>query len=240
MLIRKSFALALSLILYSFSGSVSLAQLSPEADSDSGEIANIDPARSAIKHRTWKLRRGAEEWGVQTAYSPLQPTFFSGNKEYDTTDRRFSLIGLRYGRVFGTVSGVTYEYLFEASPFALALNNEVGEKAKARPKTRRSNTFGVTVQPAGFRFIFRPDQRLKPFVQTAAGFIFTRRPIPVPESTNYNFVGDFGGGVMFSITRRHILKGGYRYYHISNMNIGEINPGYNANMFYVDLTVFSK
>jgi hypothetical protein len=88
--------------------------------------------------------------------------------------------------------------------------------------------------------VFRPDARLKPFLHTAAGFIFTRKPKPVPQSTNYNFVGDFGGGLMYSISRQQVIKGGYRYYHISNMNIGEINPGYNANMFYVDLTVFSK
>jgi hypothetical protein len=194
-----------------------------------------------IRHKTWKLKRGAAEWGVQAGFAPMQPTFFSGRKEYDTDGRKFTLAGFRYGRVFGTVRGVTYEYLFEASPFALAMQNEVADRAEgSKTKTVRANTFGVTVQPAGFRFVFRPDARLKPFLQTAAGFIFTRKPIPVPQSTNYNFVGDFGGGLMYSISRQQVIKGGYRYYHISNMNIGEINPGYNANMFYVDLTVFSK
>ena len=81
---------------------------------------------------------------------------------------------------------------------------------------------------------------MKPYLQASTGFIFTRKPVPIPGSPNYNFVGDFGGGLMFSLTRTQVLKAGYRYYHIFNMNIGEINPGYNANIFYVGLSRFYK
>jgi len=173
----------------------------------------------------------------------MQPTFFSGRKEYNTDGRRFAFLSLKYGRVIGTTRGVTYEYLFEAAPYVVAINNEVWKDRPAKEYesgTRRTNTVGISIQPAGFRFVFLPERRLRPYAQTSAGFIFTRKPIPVPQSTNYNFVGDFGGGMMFSITKRNVLKAGYRYYHISNMNIGEINPGYNANMFYFDLSIFSK
>ena len=206
-------------------------------DSASGESSKI-----AVKEEDWKLERGSSEWSLASGYAPMQPTFFSGHKEYDTDGRKFAMVSFRYGRVIGTVKGVTYEYLFEAAPYAVAINNEVGISGSSDKEydTRRRNTFGITIQPAGFRFVFMPRYRLKPFVQTSAGFIFSRKPIPVPQSTNYNFVGDFGGGVMFSFTRQQVLKAGYRYYHISNMNIGEINPGYNANMFYIDMSVFSK
>lgn len=33
---------------------------------------------------------------------------------------------------------------------------------------------------------------------------------------------------------------GYRYFHISNMNTGVINPGYNANVFYIGYSSFYK
>jgi hypothetical protein len=210
---------------------------------DTSPVSTDSQPAIKLERKNWQLTRGSHEWSFQGGYAPMQPTFFSGRKEYDTDGRRFAFVSLKYGRVIGTAKGVTYEYLFEAAPYAVAINNEVW---KDRPTegykgdTRRADTIGITIQPVGFRFVLLPAHRFKPFAQTAAGFIFTRRPIPVPQSTNYNFVGDFGGGMMFSITKQNILKAGYRYYHISNMNIGEINPGYNANMFYVDMSFFSK
>jgi hypothetical protein len=210
-------------------------------DSRSEDLSSGSSEKIALKEKDWKLTRAATEWSVQTAYAPMQPTFFSGRKEYDTDGRKFAMLSFRYGRVIGTTRGVTYEYLFESSPYAIAINNEVGYKdGTAVKNTWRSNTLGITIQPAGFRFVFLPNHRLKPYAQTAAGFIFSRRPIPVPQGTNYNFIGDFGGGVMYSFTKQQVLKAGYRYYHISNMNIGELNPGYNANMFYFDMSLFSK
>ncbi|MFN6962778.1 MAG: acyloxyacyl hydrolase [Pyrinomonadaceae bacterium] len=215
---------------------------------DTSRSNSGDDARTGFRDpNRWKLKRGAKEWGVQAGYAPMQPTFFSGRKEYDTTGRKFAVTSIRFGRVIGTTRGVTYEYLFEGSPFAMAIRNEVRAPSTPRPadksapvRTVRSNTFGAVILPAGFRFVFMPERRLKPFAQTSAGFIFSQKPIPVPQSTTYNFVGDFGGGLMYSLTETSVLKLGYRYYHISNMNIGPINPGYNANMFYAEYTVFSK
>jgi len=231
------------LILFPFCFAVFVsAQSASQFDDAKMDSASGEASKIAVKEEDWKLERGSSEWSLASGYAPMQPTFFSGHKEYDTDGRKFAMVSFRYGRVIGTVKGVTYEYLFEAAPYAVAINNEVGISGSSDKEydTRRRNTFGITIQPAGFRFVFMPRYRLKPFVQTSAGFIFSRKPIPVPQSTNYNFVGDFGGGVMFSFTRQQVLKAGYRYYHISNMNIGEINPGYNANMFYIDMSVFSK
>lgn len=195
----------------------------------------------------WKLRRGSKEWSVELGYAPMQPTFFSGRKEYDTNGRRFAIGSFRWGRVIGTTRGVTFEYLFEAMPVAIALRNEVADRRAMSRKesdkssyTVRKNTYGAAIHPAGFRFVFLPNRRLKPYVQTSAGFIFTGKPIPVPESPNYNFSGDFGGGLMYSLNRKHTVNFGYRYFHISNMNIGEINPGYNANIFYIGYSSFYK
>ena len=199
----------------------------------------------------WKLKRGSKEWSFEFGFAPMQPTFFSGHKEYDTDGRRFALGSFRWGRVIGTTKGITYEYLAEAIPLAMAIKNEVmhypsklstPDQRSSKPTTYtvRENTFGAAVHPAGFRFVFLPKRRLKPFIQTSAGFIFTRKPVPVPQSPNYNFSADFGGGLMYSVDRTHTVNFGYRYFHISNMNIGEINPGYNANIFYIGYSSFYK
>jgi opacity protein-like surface antigen len=211
-------------------------------------FASAVAAQDVEDKENWKLERGAKEWALEFGYAPMQPTFFSGRKEYDTDGRKLALGSFRWGRVIGTAKGVTYEYLFEAMPVAFAIKNEVvnpayagdDEKLKRSSYTVRQNTYGTAINPAGFRFVFLPKRRLKPFVQMSAGFIFTRKPVPVPESPSYNFSGDFGGGLMYSLDKYRTVNLGYRYFHISNMNIGEINPGYNANVFYVGYSSFYK
>lgn len=186
----------------------------------------------------WRLKMNSKEFGFEASYAPMQPTFFSGRKEYDTDGRKFAMMNFRYGKVLGTVKHVTYEWGMEVIPVAFAYNNEV--RSNGSTATKRTRTYAFGIQPASFRFIFMADRRLKPYVRLGAGFIFSAKPIPVPGSTWYNFIGDFGGGLMYHVTPRRTINVGYRYFHISNMNIGEVNPGYNANVFYVGYSLFSK
>lgn len=217
-------------------------------DNNTAEKQNSETADSGARPEgSWKLERGSKELNFEFGYAPMQPTFFSGRKEYDTDGRKFAMASIKWGRVIGTAKGVTYEYFFEVTPVSFAMKNEVANpdyisprRTPYEPKTIRANTYGIGVQPAGFKFVFRPERRLKPFVRLGAGFIFTNKPIPVPESPTYNFIGDFGGGLMYSVRRRQTISFGYRYFHISNMNIGEINPGYNANVFYIGYSRFYK
>ncbi|MDQ6785509.1 MAG: acyloxyacyl hydrolase [Acidobacteriota bacterium] len=195
---------------------------------------------------SYKLRRGEKQLNVEVGYSPFQPTFFA-EKEYDTKGRSFALLTLRWGRNIGTKKGVSYEYQAGITPIALAFKNEVinpqfisAQTTPTLAPTVRQTTYGWAIEPAGFRFIFLPKKRLKPFAAAHAGFIFFKKPVPVPESTNYDFTGDFGGGLLYQIRRNKALSFGYKYYHISNMNIGAVNPGYNANVFYVGYSFFYK
>lgn len=194
----------------------------------------------------WKLERGAKELNVEIGIAPTHPTNFNG-KEFDTTGRKFALLSFRWGRVIGTPKNITYEYQSEVTPIALAFKNEVANpafrSANATPNvapTIRETTYGFAFSPVGFRFLFRPEKRLKPFVALHAGFIFFKKPVPLPQSLSYDFTGDFGGGVQYQIEQNKALNFGYRYYHISNMNIGTINPGYNANVFFVGYSFFYK
>ena len=216
--------------------------ISTSAGQESNGNGSVEPENS-FENRNWKLLRGAKEFSVEFGFAPMQPTFLSGREEYNTDGRKFMLGSFRWGRVIGTTKGVTFEYLFEAMPMAFAIRNEVHDpayKGGKKPLTVRENTYGAAIHPAGFRFVFLPKRRLKPYVQTSAGFIFTQKPVPIPASPNYNFSGDFGGGVMYSVDKFRTINFGYRYFHISNMNIGEINPGYNANVFYIGYSSFYK
>ena len=190
---------------------------------------------------SYKLQRGAKNIEIVPGFAPMQPVFFSGRKEYNTTGRRFSAVNVRWTRTIGTRRGVTYQYFFELTPFAVAFNNEaknpnfVSEKeTPGESPTIRKTAYGFGFQPANFRFIFRPRKRVKPFVQVGVGMIFFNKKMPVPEATSYNFTGDFGGGLYIVTDREGGSKAitlGYRYFHISNFNTSSFNPGYNANLF---------
>lgn len=200
---------------------------------------------SQTREGDFQLSRGEKEFNIEMGYAPMQPTFLSGRKEYETSGRKFMATNLSFGRVIGTKRGVTYEYLFEVLPLAVAPNNEVRNKdfvsATQTPNvapTKRKTAYGAGFQPVVFKFIFLPKKRIKPFVKVGAGMIFFNQKFPTADATRYNFTGEFGGGVQFHTSRKRTLNAGFKYFHISNFHLSSVNPGYNANVFYVGYSFF--
>lgn len=197
----------------------------------------------------YSLVRGEKEFVAEFGVSPFNPSNFAGPKEYDVHGRRLYLANFRVGRVIGTKKNVSYEYLFGATPLAVFIGNEVKNpdyiSAAATPTvapTVRETTYGAGVQPVNFRFIFFARNRLKPYAQAGAGVLLTNKKVPVPRAKPFNFTGDFGGGVQYMLSEKRALSFGYRYFHISDGNIGGKinNPGFNANVFFVGFSFFSK
>ena len=219
---------------------------SSKKESDSPEKKE---EKKGLMPENYRLLRGEKEFSWVGGISPFNPSNFAGPKEYDVYGRDLHLTTLRFGRVIGTRGFVTYQYFFSASPLAVFTKNEVKNPAFVSKKetpniapTMRKTSWGFGVQPVNFRFIFLPDSRIKPFAQVGAGILITNKAIPVPYSKPLNFTGDFGGGVQYFTSRRKAITFGYKYFHISNGNIGgkEHNPGYNANVFYVSYSIFQK
>jgi hypothetical protein len=195
----------------------------------------------------YKLRRGEKQINFEFGYSPFEPTHFTGDKEYNTAGRKLGIAAFRWGRVIGTVKGVSYEYMFEANPFAVSLKNEVENPAYISPTetpniapTKRETSYGVGITPVVFRFYFLPKSRVKPFAQIGAGILITNKPMPLPKTTWYNFMGYWGGGLLIHTKRSQAVTLAYRYLHISNANVTNFNPGYNANIFSVGYSFFYK
>lgn len=216
----------------------------PEKFNEKPEFSDKSSGQNEIEPTNYKLRRGEKEINFEFGISPFHPTKF-GAQEYDLEDRKLGMITLRWGRVFGTVKTVTYQYLFEASPVVYSYRNELRnpnyisptETANESP-TIRGDTYGVAVTPVSLRTYFFSKNRLKPFGQFGVGMIFTNNPMPLPESTWYNFTGYFGGGAMYHVTGKQGISIGYRYYHLSNFNTSDPNLGYNANTFSLGYSFF--
>lgn len=216
----------------------------PESLSNKNASLKADTSPPAANY---KLRRGEKELAMEIGSSPFNPSNFTGPKEYDVYGRDYYNPNLRFGRVIGTKGAVTYQYFFSLTPLAVFTKNEVknpafiSEKATPHtPKTKRETTYGVGVQPLNFRFFFLPEKRWKPYVQVGAGILLTNKAVPVPRSQPFNLTGDFGGGLFYFTSRKRAVSVGYRYFHISNGNVGGKinNPGYNANIFSISYSLF--
>lgn len=191
--------------------------------------------------------RGEKEWNIDLGISPFAPTNFNGVSPYDGTGRKLGVAVVRWGRIFGTVKGVTYQYIIEAVPLVVSLKNEVENYEYVSPTatpgiapTKRETNYGFGIAPVGFRFYFLPKNRIKPFVQLGAGVLYMNKPMPLPETSRFNFTGYFGGGFLIHTSRKRAISFSYRYLHISNANTQHINPGYNANVFSIGYSFFYK
>lgn len=219
-------------------------------DSKPTEDKNSSPEKEEKKAPpgvNYKLRRGEKEIFGEFGSAPFNPTNFNGPTEYNASGREMHLLRIRFGQIIGTKGLVTYQYFFSSAPVAIFTKNEVKnpdfisetETPEVKP-TIRQTSWGFGIQPVNFRFLFFPKSRLKPFAQVGAGLLFTNKAVPVPNTRRINFTGDFGGGIQYFATRRSAVTFGYKYFHISNANTGQINPGYNASTFYFGYSFFTR
>ncbi len=211
--------------------------------SASGDEKEIAP------DETYLLKRGTKELQLEYGISPFNPSNFAGPKEFDVYGRHLHLFTVRFARVIGTKKNVSYQYMFGATPLAIFTKNEVVNTDYVSPiatpniaPTKRETTYGTGFQPVNFKFIFLAKNRLKPYAQTGSGIMVTNKAVPVQRSTLFQLTGDFGGGVMYMLSAKRAVNVGYKYFHISNGNInGKINnPGFNANVFYVNYSFLWK
>ena len=70
--------------------------------------------------------------------------------------------------------------------------------------------------------------RVLPVWRIGAGALHAGNPIPAGE-TAFNFTLLMDAGVDFLVTDRQALYVGYRFHHVSNANIGTVNPGINVH-----------
>lgn len=214
---------------------------------NSPKTEEVKPQES--ESNDWGLKRGNKSFSIEYGISPFNPSNFAGPKEFDVYGRDLHLFSFRFGRIIGTKNNVSYEYMFGVTPLAIFTKNEVVNKdfvsATATPSvapTIRETSYGIGFQPVNFKFMFFAKNRLKPYAQVGAGILVTNKAVPVPRSTLFQLTGEFGGGLMYMLNAKRAINLGYKYFHISNGNInGKINnPGFNANVFYINYSFWFR
>jgi hypothetical protein len=98
------------------------------------------------------------------------------------------------------------------------------------------DTFGVGVTPLTWRWNFAPRGKIAPFAELAGGLLFTRDPIP-QELAKANFTAHASYGIRYFFRGNQALVAGYQFHHISNGNRLDKNPGVNAHVMQLGVSI---
>ena len=94
-------------------------------------------------------------------------------------------------------------------------------------------TIGKGISPVGFQWNFLPRHKAQPFFIGHGGCMHSTQPIPVPAAGSFNFTFDLGAGFELYHSKTKSIRAEYRYHHISNHNMDNLNPGIDNGLFQV-------
>lgn len=143
-----------------------------------------------------------------------------------------SIYTLRYNRKLATYNNThLLEYTAEVN---LAANYTLSKTARYRAGSYSG--FGIT--PLGFQFNFNQHSIVQPFLKSSTGFMYFKKPFPDNRGVQFNFTLELGTGIEITVSENISLSVGYKYHHMSNGQLGKINPGVDSNIFYTGITIF--
>lgn len=172
--------------------------------------------------------QGLNEFQVWGGYS-----FFSSNGFWGKTpDSQLGIMGMRFNRKLFRFNNHTLEYSLDFNLFAKYVYPEFSNTGE------RTSISGVGLAPAGFQLNFNSDRPIQPFFKSSGGFMYLNKPFPDDRGIQFNFTLELGGGLEFILSSHSSFTIGYKYHHMSNGEIGIINPGVDSNMFYAGITIF--
>lgn len=183
------------------------------------------------------------ELGVWGGFAPDIPRVFSGSRR-----STFGEFGFRYSRRIATTENVAIKYQIDVIPLAV-ISYRVEREFRVSPTTiavnrDRDTAYAAGLTPVSFQANFRRRSKIQPFLTASAGLlIFGKkipddrsplRPLQVGRRLNFTLAG--GGGVEFLTDDARSYTVGFKFHHISNSSTGNINPGFDQNLFYFGYT----
>jgi hypothetical protein len=152
--------------------------------------------------------------------------FGNGHAFGSTTDSRMYQVEARYGRLVLTNRLIALRYVVEVVPLSV-----VGDPWASG---QRVYAYGAGGSPIGAQINFLYSHRLQPFLTSGGGFLYFNRQMF--GATQFNFTAQLGAGVQVFTSRHHSIDLGYKYHHISNANLGNINPGMDSHVVFVGVS----
>ena len=155
------------------------------------------------------------------------------------SDRRLTLFGVQYARhSWGGFLGARVDYLAEVLPVVLLHEPKVYDYDSIALTSEKKIVYGAEISPIGIRLLWRRHERWKPYLMADGGILYFADKVLSSGGTHLNFSGNFGTGLQVSISKRTELRVGYSYYHLSNGDTAEKNPGLDSNL--ISATLYLK
>jgi opacity protein-like surface antigen len=152
--------------------------------------------------------------------------FGNGHAFGATTDSRMYQVEARYGRLVYTNRLLALRYIAEVIPLSL-----VGDP---QANGQRVYAHGAGGSPIGAQVNFLYNRRVQPFLTSGGGFLYFDRQMF--GATQFNFTAQVAAGVQVFTSRHRSIDFGYKYHHISNANLGRINPGMDSHVVFVGVS----
>jgi hypothetical protein len=183
------------------------------------------------------------EFAVWSAFAPDIPRLFSGSRR-----STFGEVGFRYSRRIATTENLTLKYQVDLIPLAV-INYRTERLVQISPTNLtydrdRETVYAAGLTPVNLQLNFRRRNKIQPFLTAEAGLLIFGKKIPDDRSPlrpnqvgrRLNFTLAGGGGVEFLTDDARSYTVGFKFHHISNSSTGNINPGFDQNLFYFGYT----
>ena len=178
---------------------------------------------------------GKNELTVWGGFAPAVRTFDTGGR---TWDGKLGIGALRYSRRFNNSDWINLKYTLDASVVVMNYPDKIVSGTTVTPT--RETRYGFGIAPIGLQANFRPRKKVQPFIGLHLGFLPFTETTPNVTGKKLNFSTAGGGGIEYRLKNKKAITFGYNFYHISNASRGIENPGYDAQIFFVGYTFFSK
>lgn len=183
------------------------------------------------------------ELSIQGGFAPNIKSIYGGSRR-----SKFGFVSLHYSRHLIGSENVALKYTIDVIPAAF-INYDKHPVVQTAPNTfvtqpQNTTVYGFGLTPVGFQLNFRRKSKIQPFLSANAGLIRFAKTIPDDRSVvfpnrfgrQFNFTLAAGGGVEFLTGSGKSFTAGFKFHHISNASTGNINPGFDQNLFYVGYT----
>lgn len=186
------------------------------------------------------LKRGDNEFGFWGGFSPKATTIFEGLRDDEAEDRKFFIAAFRYGRTLAANDSLALQWTVDAVPIAVATGTIVSRTTSVSgvDTFQRETAYGAGITPIGLQLDFANGSKVHPFAHINGGFLYFNKSMPIEDSGQFQFVGEFGGGVRIFTSERRAVNIGVRFHHISNGDRHGSNRGLNNFVIYAGFSVF--
>jgi len=200
------------------------------ADTASGSPSDSTVAED-VTPPSLQLHTHMNGWGAWAGGS-----FYSTTWIAQTEESRFGLLGVQFAHVLATENEMAVRFTADLFPAAVLSYPPPPRPEDVDVTPTSPPVYGIGAAPAGLQFIYRTDHTVQPFFGGSGGLMYFPDPVPDGRGRKLNYTFDVSIGARWVVDDHRVLTVGYRFHHLSNGFRGEINPGFDANIFFIGLS----